>query len=91
MASLLRGWERYSFAGPEPIAVAIDPYTGRCEVLEGEAVKDLTQQSVLHALFLLPIQEFLLRYPLQSSWSFLEIYGKNNEVKTSYVRSRQGT
>ena len=36
MASLLRGWERYSFAGPEPIAVAIDPYTGRCEVLEGE-------------------------------------------------------
>ena len=35
MASLLRGWERYSFAGPEPIAVAIDPYTGRCEVLEG--------------------------------------------------------
>lgn len=25
MASLLRGWERYSFAGPEPIAVAIDP------------------------------------------------------------------
>lgn len=36
MASPLPGWEKYTFLGPETLAVAIDSRTERCEVLEGE-------------------------------------------------------